>query len=75
MGKSFSQEVGLLSITFWSNYGLRACDEHCNLEVSHYEIGEDERGTYMYLRFKRAVIKYRLAAEESRSYEYMQNLN
>ena len=45
--------IGLRNITFWYNYklfGLQACDEHRNLEVSQYEIGEDEIGTY--LRFK-----------------------
>ena len=45
--------LGLPNIRFWYSckfFGLRACDEHRNLEVSQYEIGVDEIGTY--LRFK-----------------------
>lgn len=53
--KLFNREtgIGLWNSTFYCNckfYGLWASDEHQNLEIGQYEIGEDEIGTH--LRFK-----------------------
>ena len=62
--------IGLWNSTFYCNckfYGLCASDEHQNLEIGQYEIGEDEIGTH--LRFKgqssEKTIKEACSTEES----------
>ena len=51
MGKRTDIDEGLTNVVFWysSNmFGLRAADEHRNLEIGQFTIGTDANGKYLH---------------------------